>query len=58
MGLLNHYDEDKNFKIECWDYSKKNNHKFIGRLEISWKEISNSPNKVFHLDNPNHVFDN
>lgn len=24
MGLLNYYDESKNFKIECWDHSHKN----------------------------------
>lgn len=41
MGLMNFEDELKNFKIECWDHSKKNppKHKFIGSLEISFSEI-------------------
>lgn len=36
MGLLNYYDESKNFKIECWDHSHKNppKHKYIGVIEI------------------------
>jgi hypothetical protein len=60
MGLLNYGDVEKNFKIECLDNSKKNplKHKFIGRLEKSYTEISNSGNKVFSLSNPDHVYNN
>ncbi|CAD8109151.1 unnamed protein product [Paramecium sonneborni] len=56
MGLMNFEDELKNFKIECWDHSKKNppKHKFIGSLEISFSEIMASQSKIFKLQNPNH----
>ncbi|CAD8170146.1 unnamed protein product [Paramecium octaurelia] len=56
MGLLNLYDEYKNFKIECWDHSQKNppRHKFIGFIELSYHDIMLSPSKQFALINPEH----
>ncbi|CAK92608.1 unnamed protein product (macronuclear) [Paramecium tetraurelia] len=57
MGLMNFQDESKNFKIECWDHSKKNppKHKFIGSLEISISDIMASQSKTFELYNHNHA---
>lgn len=47
LGLLNFYDEYKNFKIECLDHSKKNppKHKYIGSIELSYHDIMLSPSK-------------
>ncbi|CAD8100251.1 unnamed protein product [Paramecium primaurelia] len=57
MGLMNFQDQSKNFKIECWDHSKKNppKHKYIGSLEISIFDILSSQSKIFELQNPNHT---
>ncbi|CAD8188984.1 unnamed protein product [Paramecium pentaurelia] len=56
LGLLNFYDQYKNFKIECWDHSKKNppRHKYIGSIELSYNDIMLSPSKKFALINPEH----